>query len=221
VDRGELSGAEFAASTDPVTSHYLGLEDWALYQQNRNAMRKGMDLITASEGIFQKIKEQLDKLSSRFFSESVKEMLEAQENFEADKMNLLTYIKSLLALPGGAVENLDDPLRPFPELKRLKRIADEWTDDLDEKAAIEKKYVYRQLKEFYDTKPKNITDASFVEAAEYIKLDPKKYSTFKRRTKLTKELAAMHNLRFLKELEKFQGQASSSSYPGSCGKKAI
>ncbi len=95
LDRGELTGADFAAITNPAKSVFHGLEDWNLYQENYLAYLQASELKAKILEKIEIVRADLAKERVRIYSPQFNRFHESVESFEDEKIGLLELLKFL------------------------------------------------------------------------------------------------------------------------------
>lgn len=94
--KGDLQGGEIASILSDSTTSYYGIEDEALYQENKHAF---LQALSKEEELTKKLNEEEKTLLHKsLLSPSIQSFLESYKSFHNEKMNLLEYVKTLLSL---------------------------------------------------------------------------------------------------------------------------
>jgi len=205
VDRGELSGAELAAATHDVRSYYEGMEDWALYEKNREAMREGSRIAERLDAEYTEEARKLAAADKKDLPEKITEWEKQETDYQAGKLDAVDYARSLKDI-------YDEPpvTKPFseayPTLSGLIRIKMLWTPELDDRAEDEKRGLKGSLEEFYGVAPEDISDEALVEGARYARIPSSRYSNLAKRSEMKKEIRDIESLGFIGELEALEAE---------------
>ncbi len=97
VRKGELSGAEYAAIVNPKESTYWGIEDMDIYYENKEAFLKSIEVKERVDMKLLDIRRWLKKKKDEIYSKRLKENFDKSEDYETERINLLEYIKYLIA----------------------------------------------------------------------------------------------------------------------------
>ena len=113
LKKSDLTGAEVSSIlTDTYDTKYYGIENQALYEQNKQAFLEAV----SNEAEIKKILDQAEKtlldLTQSQLTEKVKTFLDHRRSFQKEELDLMEYVKALLSLREG-------PGNSYPELSKL------------------------------------------------------------------------------------------------------
>jgi len=211
MKRGEVSGVDAAAVLNSEWSDFVGIEEKALYEKNRQAF---IQALHAKESAIQKIEAELSKIQSRkseVYSPELAELDQLVEAFESDSKglpDLLTVLSKEAVSPNDfphldlvmretiREKNLEDHQKAKEEV-RLSRLIG-WVKSRLRKNEQEK---FRRLhRDFLSRKNTELFVEFLVAKAKQLGVPAKAYQQISTREKTKARLAALTGQEFFKEL---------------------
>ena len=99
LHKRDLSGGEVASILDHDSqTQYYGIEDWELYQENKQAFLEALKQQDEILNQLNEIESHLLKSAAVFFSEPTKRFYEQSTAFQREEIDLIQYLKGLEAL---------------------------------------------------------------------------------------------------------------------------
>ncbi|MBI3999937.1 MAG: hypothetical protein HY351_04910, partial [Candidatus Omnitrophica bacterium] len=120
AERGELSGGEIASILDDQhDTRYFGIEDQALYDENKTAFLSAMGKENEILNVLNQIERELAERSKIELNENSKVFLNQRKAFEREEIDLMEYVKELKTLFEKAGAGLPRPLKGKGEAASL------------------------------------------------------------------------------------------------------
>ncbi len=153
VNRGELSGAEYASLNASPDSKFYGIEDPGAYQENKRAFLKAIDQAKQFEAKYINLKIDLDTKKKQIFNPGLKQFERTQPSplslsLEKGEGNLVQYIQFL----GDQAKEREIEIADFPNVSLiLKRIKEKNKSTLEELKEIQGPEFFKEIFRLRDT----------------------------------------------------------------------
>lgn len=121
MKEAKLTGPEYAAIVDQPALKLFGVEDEALYQENRRVFLEALDYKGQDEVILAGIRKLLDNIGKKVFSKDLYELIKRGEDFRRENKNMISFIDFLNQFSGRFGVDMAGygQIRRFLELNEL------------------------------------------------------------------------------------------------------
>ncbi|MDD5084744.1 MAG: hypothetical protein PHE61_01730, partial [Candidatus Omnitrophica bacterium] len=119
LKEAKITGPEYLAIAKGVPVKLVGIEDSKLYEENRKAFLEGLDKKDASIEAFQSLRRAYSGLRSKAFSDELKRLYRAKEDFESSQDGLVYYLAELVKM----AKDTQVDLNAYPQVSALTELS--------------------------------------------------------------------------------------------------